>query len=112
MSSTTTALAATCAWLGCDAAPRSNRVCNRHRLRTLRAGQRAAGLSEPRMTPAERLDELEWLLDGGTWVPGAVARLGWTLPSARRAAERAHRTGLSARLRNTETAYTAEKSAA
>lgn len=51
------------------------------------------------MAPAERLDELEWLLNGGTWVPGAVARLGWTIPSAVRAAERAGRRELSSRLR-------------
>lgn len=98
----------TCAWVGCDKPPRANRVCNAHRLRTLRAGKRAAGLieqrpdrprREPRMLPAERLDELEWLLTGGTWVPGAVARLGWTLPAARRAAERAGRRDLAARLR-------------
>jgi hypothetical protein len=51
------------------------------------------------MSPAERLDELEWLLAGGTWVPGAVARLGWTVRAACRAAERAGRRDLSARLR-------------
>ncbi len=41
------------------------------------------------MTVAEKLDELEHLIDGGVWPPSAVARVGWTLGAAGIAARRA-----------------------
>ncbi|MFE5777115.1 hypothetical protein [Brachybacterium sp. NPDC056505] len=48
---------------------------------------------------AARIEELEWLLDGGVWPPTACARVGWTVETARTMANRyglralAHRLG-------------------
>ncbi len=39
-----------------------------------------------------RLDELEWLIDGGVWPPTACARVGWSVDAARQAATRHGRT--------------------
>lgn len=41
---------------------------------------------------SDRLEDLEWLLEGGVWPPTACARVGWTVDAARQAATRHGRT--------------------
>lgn len=53
---------------------------------------------EPRMTTAECLDEIEWLLDGGVRPADAVAQVGRTVAGMERAADRAGRSELARRI--------------
>lgn len=46
------------------------------------AGPVNAQAASRRRNARHRLDELEWLIDGGTWIGTAVTRCGWARASS------------------------------
>lgn len=68
----------------CDKPARARGLCQAHCHQA-----RRTIITRARTTDTlDRLSDLEWLLDGGTWPPAAVERVGWTVGAAEQAARR------------------------
>lgn len=92
----------------CDQPARSRGLCNTHYHRARRAkitaGKKASGETRQGRT-RERLDELEWLIDGGVWPVEAAKRCGWgNLASAESIARRHNHPVLTPILQELESA--------